>query len=414
MARSGRGFLPAVLMALALLPGCGGGGGGSDPSATTTAPAAGANAAALSGANVLPISVSAGIGGTVNLAFGSVTLCAPGTASCQTIDNILIDTGSSGLRVLASALSATLALPQQADARGNPVGQCAHFVDGYTWGAVRIADVRIAGETANALPIQVIGDAKLPLVPNRCAATGPSKNSAASLRANGILGLAVFPQDCGDACVKSTSPGIYYSCPASGCVTTTMPLAQQLQNPVTLFATNNNGVIVELPAVAAGGATSASGSLVFGIGTQANNAIGGATVIGVDASTANFTTVYNGVSYSASFADSGSNAFFFADAGIPLCTDPSTAGFYCPTATRTLVATIQGRNGKSATVNFSVANVSALLAANPTYAALGNLGAPEIGATTFDWGLPFFYGRNVFVAISGASTPAGAGPYIAF
>ncbi|MEO5671342.1 MAG: DUF3443 family protein, partial [Ramlibacter sp.] len=33
---------------------------------------------------------------------------------------------------------------------------------------------------------------------------------------------------------------------------------------------------------------------------------------------------------------------------------------------------------------------------------------------TFDWGLPFFFGRNVFVAFTGASTPRGIGPYWAY
>ena len=51
-------------------------------------------------------------------------------------------------------------------------------------------------------------------------------------------------------------------------------LAQQVQNPATLFAADNNGVIVELPAVSVP-ETSVSGSLVFGIGTQANNGLNG-------------------------------------------------------------------------------------------------------------------------------------------
>jgi len=368
----------------------------------------------LAGSNVQPISVSAGLGGTVNLAFTSVILCAPGSSNCQSIDNVLIDTGSSGLRIMASALSASLALPQQTDTGGNPVVECGHFVDGYTWGPVKLADLKMSGEQARSLPIQIIGDPNYPLVPAGCSASGASKNSVASLRANGILGLAIFPQDCGPACAQSSNPGLYYSCPPAGCQPATIPLALQLQHPVAKFAGDNNGVIIELPAVPAGGAASVSGSLVFGIGTQANNGIGSATVIGVDSATSNFTTVYNGASYSASFIDSGSNALFFADAGTPVCTDPVAAGFYCPATTKNLSATIQGRNGRAALVNFSLANATALVTTNPGFAALGSLGAPQISANSFDWGLPFFYGRKVYIAIDGANTPAGSGPYIAF
>lgn len=403
--------LAALLAALTVIQGCGGGGGES-----TSAPAAtGTNTIAGASANVQPISVNAGLGGTVNLAFTSITLCAPGSGNCQTIDNVLIDTGSTGLRIMASALAPALALPQQLDAQGDPVLACGHFADGYTWGPVKLADLKIAGEQASSLPLQVIGDPKFsPQVPSRCSATGVSRNSVSELRANGILGLAIFRQDCGPACAQSASHGIYYTCPPAGCQAAVMPLALQLQHPVSKFAVNNNGVIIELPPVPPEGAATISGSLVFGIGTQFNNGIGRATVIGVDADTANFTTIYNGTSYSASFIDSGSNAFFFADAGTPVCTDPAAAGFYCPPATKNLSALIQGRNGRSASVGFSLANAVALVTGRPGYAAFGNLGAPSLGADVIDWGLPFFYGRNVYTAIDGAGTPAGPGPYVAF
>ncbi len=394
-----------------LLEGCGGGSGASTPAAATQ----GTNTIVPAGPNVQPISVNAGLGGTVNLAFTSVTLCVPNSANCQTIDHVLIDTGSSGLRIMSSALPASLSLPQQIDAKGDPVVECAHFADGYAWGPVKLADLKIAGEQANALPIQVIGDPNFSMAPSRCSATGPSKNAVSELRANGILGLAIFRQDCGNACVLSGLPGIYYTCPSSGCQPAAIPLDRQLQHPVSMFAVNNNGVIIELPSVPDAGAANVSGSLVFGIGTQANNGIGAAIVIGVDSGTANFTTIYDGTSYSASFIDSGSNALFFEDAGTPVCTDPSAAGFYCPAATKNLSATIQGRNGRSASVNFSVANAVALVASSPGFAAFGNLGAPQFAANSFDWGLPFFYGRNVYVAIEGAGTPGGPiGPYVAF
>ena len=35
-------------------------------------------------------------------------------------------------------------------------------------------------------------------------------------------------------------------------------------------------------------------------------------------------------------------------------------------------------------------------------------------ANFFDWGLPFFFGREVFVAIEGQETPSGPGPYYAY
>jgi Protein of unknown function (DUF3443) len=45
-------------------------------------------------------------------------------------------------------------------------------------------------------------------------------------------------------------------------------------------------------------------------------------------------------------------------------------------------------------------------------AAFNDLGGPNPG--TFDWGMPFFFGRNVFVAIDGRQTPAGPAPYWAY
>jgi hypothetical protein len=44
-------------------------------------------------------------------------------------------------------------------------------------------------------------------------------------------------------------------------------------NPVAAFATYNNGTVMRLPALAAGGQPSVTGRLVFGVGTQQNNAL---------------------------------------------------------------------------------------------------------------------------------------------
>lgn len=366
---------------------------------------------ATSGQNVAAITVSGGpTGNYVNGLFTSVTVCAPASSDCQTISNVLVDTGSTGLRLLSSVL--TVSLTQQKASTGNPVAECLPFISGFTWGAVETADVQIGSESASAVPIQVIGESTF-AVPESCKNRGgTSLDTLPALGANGILGIGLFAQDCGDACAQSGSsnPGLYYGCPSSGCQVAAQPLQQQVQNPVALFASDNNGVVIELPAVSGPEAT-LNGSLVFGIGTQSNNSLSAATVYTADGF-GNLTTKYNGQSYSNSFIDSGSNGYFFLNSGstgIPDCS--MDTGFYCPAATQNLSATNTGANGASGAVTFSVANAQNLFA-NGSDAAFGNLGGPGSGG--FDWGLPFFFGRNVFVGIEGKSTPGGSGPFWAY
>ncbi len=381
--------------------------GGSGSSSTTTPPPP-------STSNVQAIEVSLGPAGNyANGAFTSVTVCTPGTTTCQTIDGVLVDTGSSGLRLLSSAL--TVSLAQQKAPDGNPVVECLPFVSSYTWGPVQLADIEIAGEKASSAPIQVLSDSDYP-VPAECSNNnGASQDSLSALGANGILGISVFPQDCGSSCVSTgaSNPGLYYECPASGCVVTGESLAQQVQNPVVLFSTDNNGVIIELPASTTPEAT-LSGSLIFGIGTQSNNALNGATVYGVD-QYGNFITTYHNTAYNQSFLDSGSNGFYFLDsttAGIPACSDANY--FYCPSATENLSATNAGSTGTpTGTVSFSVANADNLFNNYPNASVYGQLAGPN-SIAGFDWGLPFFYGRNVYTAIDGQSTPGGKGPYWAY
>ena len=234
------------------------------------------------------------------------------------------------------------------------------------------------------------------------------------LAANGILGVGLFQQDCGPGCAPGGAtpiPPFYFDCPSSGCTAAAMPLASQLQNPVHLFPQDNNGILIQLPTVGDAGAPTLAGSMIFGIGTQTNNALGGATAYTVDQS-GNFTTIFNNQTLNQSFIDSGSNGIFFLDTattGIPICAKPNDS-FYCPTSTQSLTATNKGVNGKSAPVPFSIANADSLFTTNNS--AFINLGGPNPG--TFDWGLPFFFGRNVFVAIEGKSTSGGIGPFWAY
>lgn len=347
-----------------------------------------------------------------NGVFTSVTVCVPSTSNCQTIDGVLVDTGSYGLRLLASSGGGalTLSLPQQTSAGGSPIGECAPFVSGYTWGPVKTADITLAVERASNVPVQVIDPAFFQ-VPTQCKNTGvPADETLQTLGANGILGIGPFAEDCGSMCAQSGAgnPGLYYDCASATCQVAAESLAQQVQNPVALFAQDNNGVIIELPALA-GAAASLTGSMVFGIGTESNNGLGNAQIFPLDRN-GEFTTVFKGKTYPA-FVDSGSNAYFFLDAGttgMPLCSNNS--GFYCPAGTTSFTATTSS-GSPTAAVTFSVANANSLFSGGADF-AFSNLGGPNSG--TFDWGLPFFFGRNVYTAIDARSTPKGTGPFWAY
>ncbi|MGB7600074.1 MAG: DUF3443 domain-containing protein [Candidatus Sulfotelmatobacter sp.] len=394
--RSARIFLVCtIFLALAFSAACGGG-SSSNTLTQTIAP---------SGGNVASITVNGGpTESYVDAGFTSVTVCVPGTTTCQTIDGVLVDTGSSGLRILSSVL--TIPLLQQTSG-GNPVVECFPFVSGYTWGPVQTADVEMASEKASAVPIQVLSDTDF-TAPTSCTDNGASSDSLESLGANGIVGVGLFTQDCGSYCetvqTSSGSLNLYYECTST---TTCQPigesLAQQVPNPVSLFATDNNGVIIELPTVSGGEEASVSGSLVFGIGTQSNNSLGSTTVYTANSS-GDFTTTYSGTIDSSSFIDSGSNGYFFPSTITTCPTNSGAPGFYCPSGVQNLSATNQGANGASGMVNFSIANAEVLF--NSPDFAYGDLGG-TYSTGAFDWGLPFFFGRNVYTGLQSSTNPSG-------
>jgi hypothetical protein len=371
----------------------------------------------------------------VNGIFTTVMVCLPGATKggpdCQNIDHVLVDTGSYGLRLLQGPTTGTaggeltLSLTQQTDTSGNLIAECAQFSDGITWGSVRMADIYVSGETAGNVPIQVIGDSspQFATVPSACTAFGTPEDTVGKLLANGIIGIGPFPVDCGLGCAPGTisNPGLYYACsPSGGCSTgslpTTVAVNSQVQNPVSKFAVDNNGVIMEMPGVPASGLAVVTGSLVFGIGTKSNNGLGNAKVFTGDPSTANITTNFASQTFTQSFIDSGSNGYFFPST-IPTCA--TNTGFYCPTSNLTCSATNLGQNGNQNAINFNVANADALSGASNAFdniAGPNNPAPGSNGATGFDWGLPFFYGRNVFTGIEGAAMPAGVppGPFYAY
>jgi len=456
-----------VLLIAALSVGIGCGGGSSSSSKDS-------NTIVTSGHNVAPLIVDAGpapaTNPQVNMVFTTVVVCVPNsTTNCVTIDHVLVDTGSTGLRIPASAFAgfsngATVLAALQNVNPSAPVAECMQFLDNsFFWGAVKSADVKMGGadntgEVASSVPIHILGDTSVPSrssIPSTCSTvtqvngtktTGTEEDTVAALGANGLLGVGNYQYDCdvlgySNPCTSASNApsGMYYSCSGSSCSVAAVQTAQQVRNPVSLFA-DNNGVIIELPAVPAGGQAGISagqGSLVFGIGTQANNVLSSSAVVlpldsnPSDAAWLGITTVFNGVSYPnstssiGSFLDSGSNGMFFLDQ--PTSKIPACGGWYCPTSAQSLTATNRAANGNSRKHQFTVSNAETLFNSNSgNNTAFSDLAGPNTSGVPnaatqaadgyFDWGLPFFFGRNVYVAIWQVTPPSGvaAGPFWAY
>lgn len=403
--------LGAVAVAT-VLAACGGGGGGSGGAGGGSS-GGGSQAAA----NQAVVTVGQGVEGVANIPTVSVTVCAPGTSNCQTIPNIQVDTESFGLRLASSAASQVLgALPKQTLA-GSQLAECTAFADGYTWGSIRTADLTIGQKTASGVPIQIVGDMPQGAVLTGGCSTGTLELTPGDLGANGILGVGVAPNDCGTLCA---SPPVgnsnYYACPnGANCVQTLVPTTQQVANPVAKFATDNNGVILSMPAIGPSGQATVTGMLTFGIGTQTNNGLPGTVTKFTTNAFGDINATFNGSAVTA-FFDSGSNAYFFTDNSLPNCSGSASA-FYCPASTVSRTVNVASYNGASPgaggglAVSMAVGNATQLLS-NGNF-ALNDLAGSLGGGTFVDFGMPFFYGKTVYYGMDQTGSN-GPGPYVAF
>ena len=406
--------LTAIMLTAGLLSACLRN-NGSTPTSATPPPSV---------VNTMTVTVDSGPAaatGAINHAYVTVRVCAPGsTTACANVDHVLLDTGSWGLRLVRSVLAAnTVTLSGETDTHGNTVEECETFGGGQTWGPVALADVTLAGEVASKLPVQIMDDTNAGAPPPAtCGANGTLLNTVAGFGANGLLGVGVFAQDCGAACVNAASPlPVYYGCTAAGaCTAENLALVDQVTNPVAAFAVDNNGLIIDMPnLVNANGDASIQGQLTFGLGTQADNALPatGLTVLGANAS-GDFTATYNGGStVLPALIDSGTDSYAFNDATIAVCSTGSFVGYYCPAVAPLNVFAVNtgvGANNATNTVDFAIQDPNTFVAGAAAFEGLGGGG----GATTFTWGMPYFYGRKIYIGIDQKMAGTFTGPFYAY
>jgi hypothetical protein len=376
-------------------------------------------------ANTVALTVDAGPAGigAINHAYVTVKVCRPeSTTQCVSIDHVLVDTASWGLRLVNSVLAMTsVSLGPETDASGRNIEECATFGGGQTWGPVALADVTLAGESAANVPIQVMDDSlSFAPPPSSCGANGTLINSVAGFDANGVLGIGVFAQDCGVMCTNAATPlAVYYGCgsgPNGSCAAENVALSQQVTNPVSMFSADNNGTIIDLPNLQnANGDPSVQGSLIIGLNTQSDNMLPpiGLTVLGTNSS-GDFIANYNGSTTALpSWIDSGADAFDFDDATIAVCSGPAFVGYYCPATAplpRSAVNTGMGSNNASSTVQFAVADPNTFVQGASAFADLAGGG----GSSTFVWGMPYFYGKKIYIGIEQRTAGIYTGPYFAY
>jgi hypothetical protein len=197
---------------------------------------------------------------------------------------------------------------------------------------------------------------------------------------------------------------MYYACGSQGCAATTRALSGQVKNPVAALPLDNNGLVIKLPSVAAAGSASVEGTLVLGVGTRSNNALpAGVAKTQLDFK-GEFKTAFSGGS-SRAFTDTGSNGLFFtppASAGLTPCQVTGYADWFCPASILSLSADNSATSGLgSRTVTFQVGSAFTIMDNTPVYVS------PAVGgplATYFDWGLPFFLGRDVYLGLEASSS----------
>ncbi|MGC8507201.1 MAG: DUF3443 family protein [Thiomonas sp.] len=394
-----------ALFASLQLAACGGG-GSAPPPATPSASLA--NAA--TGPNVVAVSIRQLETNpntiTANTPYVSVTVCDANN-NCQTIPDVMVDTGSAGLRLFASKVS--LNLPGIPSGNGT-LAACAQFASGYAWGSMHLAIVRMGGETSTtAIPVQFMNDSALPAAPSTCAAQGTNFAARFAPVANGILGISNFIHDCGASCTASTPaserPAMYYACGNDTCIQTSAELSQQGTNPISTFPVDNNGSILSLPALPLpGGAISATGTLTFGIGTQANNALPAGAQLFPIGQDAYISGMIDGVA-GRGFIDSGSNGTFLdLDSSVTRCTPDNPSSWYCPSNPVALSVQLAGT---STAQTLLIGNASAMF--NTQFTALPALAGTAAIANFADLGLPFFYGRRIATGLEGTNPNAPDG-----
>lgn len=399
-----------LILISCILTACGGGGSGNNDNNSGSSGSGNTNNTTL---NQIPVTVSTGPQNNyLNGLYGSITLCNSSNI-CTTVNNVIFDTGSVGVRIVKSALPNGF-LSADSDGNGGTYSNCGVFASGYTWGDVSSATITLGGLTSSQkVPVHIIGQSNYS-VPSSCSSgNGSAMNSVSSLGANGIIGIGLFKYDCGSTCVNYQTTS-YFSCKNNTCTSTRIPLTSQLLNPVAAMpAPYNNGNVISLPAIPSTGSKNVNGSIYLGIGNATNNTFSPKAVINTD-NNGYINATMNGKTFSQSFLDSGTSIYGITDSSIPLCSQSGFTDYFCPSSTYSpSIILSNASKTQNSTVTLTIDNAYNLIQTgnNAFYNMAFNFSS---WSSSVDLGLTFFFGKNVATGIEGTSSNIGSGTYFAF
>ncbi|KGA93836.1 Heavy-chain fibroin [Leptospirillum ferriphilum] len=426
-----------------LFGGCGGGGGGAGGASAGCSPCpSGTNGAYSYYANTIPVYMGYFNGALqVNVPYVTVRICIPSTTQCQTINNVLLDTASSGLRIFSDAL--TISLPN-VQVGGQDVATCESFGSGNIWGGMYFADVYLAGEPSFKLAVHV-GSSSFGLSgtpPSPCNSSLVSSATQAGM--NGILGIGPVPEG------YVTS---FYACNGSSCSSLNSSQGQDLtsengyiRNPLFALASETdsgdiNGVTIQLNAVPSGGLnysqTNGSpgmvvGKLILGVNGQSDNPTPqptASTLYGIYDCTCSNGFILTGLFGSSlgtnntideTLFDTGTTYADYAYSNVNTWTPPTTCSvsgygsldnltWYCPSSdTPYTYDVIYNQDGNAPdyfySLVFHIGNASTLLsnASNNAGVAFNNLAYEYTGSSNFmDLGVEVYFGHDVQILYPG-------------
>ncbi|OIQ79524.1 hypothetical protein GALL_387300 [mine drainage metagenome] len=362
--------------------------------------------------HIVPIEVRQFYAGQVNTPFVDVTVC-DAAQSCRTVPNVIVDTGSTGLRLYRGALDG-LELEAVTTPDDRPLSDWSKFGERYLWGAIHRAHVRIGQvTTTQAIPIEIY-DRPTPFERLPDAYMQGDSREWIIRTGNGILGISTSPREAGSYCVERAAGGVQ-SAPQWEWVL--VDEGRQLANPIAYFPEPyNNGSVIQLPAVDARAVgAKVQGWLGLGLGTPTDALFApGVRVLWSELDKDGYFPLTIGERRLDVMLDSGTNllALDLDHLDIP-CRGAGDDRYDAPIATPIeLTAKCGGRQFRLEQPLY-VGPADATLCGNLGYAVLPTMALASRwtnGRNTL--GIPFFYGRTVATGLRGTVNPFAQAPRV--